>query len=196
VLKIAPDLDHSQLVDIAAAVEEAHVDGVIVSNTTVSRPSHLTHRSFGFFYPDVLQTKFSLSANKTETGGLSGPPLKPLSLATLRTLRTYLPASIPLIGCGGISTGRDVVDYGHAGAAFVQVYTAFGYDGPGTCRRIKDEIVDELRREKTTWKQIVAGAIENCAKKDITTGDAGLGQLLEDAKHLQKLVDEFIAKAN
>ena len=66
-----------------------------------------------------------LKANKGETGGLSGKPLKLLTLRALKTLRAYLPASTPIIGCGGISSGADALEYGRAGASFVQLYTEF-----------------------------------------------------------------------
>ncbi|KAG2358840.1 hypothetical protein BDR07DRAFT_1416474 [Suillus spraguei] len=119
VLKIAPDLEESQI------------------NTTISRPTSLT------------------DPNKSEMGGLSGAPLKPRALQVLKTLRAHVPASIPLIGCGGISTGADALDYARAGASLIQVYTGFGYDGVGTCRRIKDELEALLRAENTTWKAVV-----------------------------------------
>jgi dihydroorotate dehydrogenase len=88
-----------------------------------------------------------------ETRGLSGSPLKQYSLAALRTLRTHLPASIPLIGCGGISTGADAFEYAKAGASLVQVYTSFAYDGAGTCRRIKGELLEALNEGKT-WRRL------------------------------------------
>jgi len=137
VLKIAPDLEESQIVDIADLIRKSNIDGVIVSNTTISRPASLT------------------DPNKSEMGGLSGAPLKPRALQALKTLRAHVPASIPLIGCGGISTGADALDYARAGASLVQVYTGFGYDGVGTCRRIKDELEALLKAENTTWKAVV-----------------------------------------
>src|SRR3954451_12768223 len=75
-----------------------------------------------------------------ETGGLSGAPVKPLSILALSTLRSLLPPSIPIIGCGGISSGADAVDFLRAGASLVQAYTAFGYAGVGFPRELKDEI--------------------------------------------------------
>ena len=95
--------------------------------------------------PNHLYNRYT--ANKSETGGLSGVPLKEYSLIALRTLRSHLPASIPLIGCGGISTGADALEYAKAGASLVQVYTGFGYDGAGACRRIKDQLVEALEKE-------------------------------------------------
>jgi dihydroorotate dehydrogenase len=86
---------------------------------------------------------------------LSGPPLKPLTLRALRTLRSLLPASIPLIGCGGISTGQDAIEYARAGATTVQLYTSFAHNGVGTPRRIKDEITQILEAQGKTWMEVV-----------------------------------------
>ena len=87
------------------------------------------------------------------------------SLAALRILRGHLPASVPLIGCGGIFTGADALEYARAGASFVQIYTAFGYDGVGACRRIKDEIDEELKKEGITWAEVVRKAVEELSLK-------------------------------
>lgn len=142
-LKIAPDLLKDEVADIGSAAKASKVDGIIVSNTTISRP--LTAGG-----DPVTQ----------EAGGLSGPPVKPLALRVLKTLYALTDGEIPLIGCGGISTGQDALDYAKAGASFVQLYTALGYQGVGLPRMIKDEIVDELRKEGKTWKDIVGSGID------------------------------------
>ncbi|KAI0741482.1 hypothetical protein C8Q80DRAFT_1221523 [Daedaleopsis nitida] len=183
-LKIAPDLSESEVVDIAAAVRASGgVDGVIVSNTTIQRPAGLS------------------DPNKHEQGGLSGRPLKQHSLATLRILRALLPASIPLIGCGGISTGADALEFARAGAAAVQLYTAFGYGGPGTCRQIKDELTTLLRREGKTWQEVVREAVEQTSLHESRdrgsslriddTSEASVHLLVEEAEELRRLVDEL-----
>lgn len=97
----------------------------------------------------------SFIGNKGETGGLSGPPLKSLTLNALKALRPLLPASIPIIGCGGITTGADALEFAKAGATTVQVYTSFAYGGLGTPRRIKDEITHALRESNRTWMDVV-----------------------------------------
>ena len=133
-------------------------------------------------------------------GGLSGPPLKPYSLASLRILRSHLPARVPLIGCGGISTGRDALEYGEAGAAFVQVYTGFGYDGVGACRRIKDELAQELRERGKTWSEVVSEAVGRLGPKE--DGDTkrteeeeehvwSVRLLIKEAEELKKLLDQL-----
>jgi hypothetical protein len=97
---------------------------------------------------------------------LSGPPLKPLALKALRTLRGLLPASIPLIGCGGISTGQDAIEYARAGATTVQLYTSFSHGGVGTPRRIKDEITQILEAQGKTWMDVVKEGQLTAPQKD------------------------------
>jgi dihydroorotate dehydrogenase len=108
----------------------------------------------------------SPAAYSKETGGLSGPPLLPFSLRTLLTLRTLLPASIPLIGCGGISSGHDALQYAQAGATCVQLYTSFAYGGPGVPRRVKDELAEELNILGKSWKEVTQEAINTLSWKE------------------------------
>ncbi|KAH9019983.1 hypothetical protein EDB85DRAFT_2006539 [Lactarius pseudohatsudake] len=171
VLKISPDLDPHGLEDIADAVSTVKgIDGVIVTNTTIQRPAYLRN------------------ANRGQQGGLSGAPLQPLALEAVRGLRKRLPAEIPIIGCGGISSGADALAFASAGASFVQLYTAFGYDGVGTCRRIKDELTEELARRGTTWHDVVKQAVsENAAAPRAV----GVQQLVRQAEELKGLLDEL-----
>ncbi|BGP01128.1 Dihydroorotate dehydrogenase (quinone), mitochondrial [Rhodotorula toruloides] len=137
-VKVAPDLDDEQLSDIAYAAKTAGIDGVIVSNTTISRPPSAGSSP-------VLQ----------ETGGLSGPPVKALALRALSALYEQTDGKVPLVGCGGISSGQDALDYAKAGASLVQLYTGFVYGGAGLPRRIKDELAELLRREGKAWKEVI-----------------------------------------
>ncbi|KAG8830025.1 hypothetical protein FRC17_005567 [Serendipita sp. 399] len=146
-VKIAPDLSAEELQDVAEAVRETNFDGVIVSNTTIQRPTNL--KSF----------------NRKETGGLSGPPLRTLTLKALKTIRPLLPASIPIIGCGGISTGDDALEFARAGATTVQIYTSLAYDGAGAPRRIKDEITQRLKETNLTWMDVVKEGQKGAWKK-------------------------------
>jgi len=132
-------LNDDELKYIAEAVVATQVDGVIVTNTTIKRPDTLRSGN------DIV----------SEIGGLSGPPLKPLALRALRALRRYTDGKVPLIGCGGIESGADAVEFAKAGASFVQIYTAFGWDGVGVPRRIKEEVVEILRKEGKRWMDIV-----------------------------------------
>jgi dihydroorotate dehydrogenase len=115
-LKIAPDLTDSQLLDIIDIVAETQIDGVIATNTTISR--------------EGLQ-----SENKTEVGGLSGKPLSSRSTEVIRFLSEKSNKAFPIIGVGGIHTKEDALEKLQAGADLVQLYTGFIYEGP---KLIKD----------------------------------------------------------
>lgn len=165
-MKIAPDLNEEELVDIAEAAELSGVDGIIVSNTTVQRPTSLQSRASLPLLPAILLLTLDVlldAEHAGETGGLSGPPLLPYALRTIRTLRTLLPPSIPLIGCGGISSGSDALAFAQAGASTVQLYTAMSVEGAGAPRRIKDELSRALGEGGKTWKEVSKGAVEELA---------------------------------
>ena len=127
-LKIAPDLDETGLDDIAAAVEAAGIEGVVVSNTTISRPALVSRRAL-------------------ETGGLSGKPLFALSTEKLRQMRVRLPPRILLVGAGGVASGAEAYEKIRAGAALIQLYTGLVYRGPGLVGRIKQELLACLSRD-------------------------------------------------
>ena len=96
---------------------------------------------------------------------------------------------MPIIGCGGISSGADALAFARAGASCVQLYTSFGYDGAGICRRIKDELTEELVRSGTTWRAVVEQAVrENAAA---APESAGVQQLVRQAEELQVLLNEL-----
>lgn len=139
-VKIAPDLTEPEVQSIASAAQAAKIDGIIVSNTTIERP------------PTLISDKNRIK----ETGGLSGPPLKPYALRTLRTLRKYTKDSgLVLVGSGGISNAEDVLEFGRAGASYVQVLTSFAYKGPGFPANLRNDVAEALRREGKTWTEIV-----------------------------------------
>lgn len=128
-LKIAPDLDEQACADIAETVLAKGIDGLIVSNTTIARPSSLTGTA------------------AKETGGLSGKPLFTPSTEILRKMRQLTQGRPTLIGVGGISSGADAYAKIRAGASLVQLYTALTYDGPGLVARIKQDLLARLERD-------------------------------------------------
>ena len=111
-LKIAPDLDETQIQAIADLLRRHCMDGVIATNTTVSRSG------------------VEGLANAEQAGGLSGAPLAAMSTAVVRRLSTALAGELPIIGVGGIMSGADAADKIAAGASLVQFYTGFIYRGP------------------------------------------------------------------
>jgi dihydroorotate dehydrogenase len=110
-LKVSPDLEDEALAQVAATVQEVGLDGVIATNTTVSRPG-------------------SAVIAPADAGGLSGAPLRPLSLAVVRKLRAHLGPSFPIIGVGGIDSSAAALDMRAAGADLVQLYTGLVFRGP------------------------------------------------------------------
>ncbi|SCU92506.1 LAMI_0E10792g1_1 [Lachancea mirantina] len=140
-VKIAPDLTDPELESIAEAAKKSKVDGIIVSNTTIKRPKTLITADIDL---------------KNQAGGLSGKPLKPLALKALKCIAKHTKDSdLILVGCGGITSGKDAIEFGKAGATFIELYTAFAYKGPGLVAKIKDEITEELKKENKTWMDII-----------------------------------------
>ena len=125
-LKIAPDLTEEQLLDIIDIVSETGIDGVIATNTTISR--------------DDLQTDSSRVSN-IGAGGLSGKPLKDRSTEVIRFLSERSGASFPIIGVGGIHSAQDALEKLEAGASLVQLYTGFIYEGPALIKQINKAIL-------------------------------------------------------
>ena len=127
-LKVAPDLERAEIDDVARVASDRRIHALIVSNTTVSRPD-LT------------------SKHRGQAGGLSGAPLKALSLERLRDFRTATGGTMPLIGAGGICDGADALARIRAGASLVQLYSALAYSGPGIARRICRELKQLLQMQ-------------------------------------------------
>jgi dihydroorotate dehydrogenase len=120
-LKVAPDLEPGDIDDIARAALDHRLDALIVSNTTITRPT--------------LESRHA-----AEAGGLSGAPLKTLALQRLRDFRRATGAAIPLIGVGGIESGPDAYARIRAGASLVQLYSALVFQGPGLVRAMLEEM--------------------------------------------------------
>ena len=127
-LKLAPDLERSEIDDIVQVSIARGIDALIVSNTTVSRPP-------------------LKSSHRGEAGGLSGAPLKQLALQRLKDFRAATGGAIPLIAAGGIENGADAFARIKAGASLVQIYSALVYEGPGLARRIARELKALLARD-------------------------------------------------
>jgi dihydroorotate dehydrogenase len=128
-VKIAPDLDPAERESLARVVIEAGIDGLVCTNTTVTRPASLGSRHQG------------------QAGGLSGRPLFELSTAVLRDIYRLTGGRLPLIGVGGVGSGADAYRKIRAGASLVQLYTALVYGGPALATRIARELADLLRRD-------------------------------------------------
>lgn len=121
-LKISPDLNKNELIDIIEIVNETKIDGVIASNTTIDR--------------NQLKSK-----NKEELGGLSGKPLCNKSTEIIRFLSDKSKKSFPIIGVGGIHSAEDAKEKIKAGAELIQLYTGFIYEGPGIVKKINKSLI-------------------------------------------------------
>jgi dihydroorotate dehydrogenase len=124
-LKIAPDLTNDQLLDVIEIVRQTKTDGLIATNTTVSR--------------EGLQTS-AAKLSAIGAGGLSGKPLRKRSTEVIAFLRSRLGDDYPIIGAGGIMSVEDAIEKLNAGANLIQVYTGFIYEGPGFVKSILKRI--------------------------------------------------------
>jgi dihydroorotate dehydrogenase len=129
-VKIAPDLDEREIERIVGAANRYGVDGLVISNTTLTRPGALR------------------SPRRTQNGGLSGAPLKDLSTQVLRTARQVdTGRRLALVGVGGIGSGADAHARIRAGASAVQLYSALVFQGPGLIGAILAELASRLRAD-------------------------------------------------
>ncbi|MBU2996859.1 quinone-dependent dihydroorotate dehydrogenase [Cellulophaga baltica] len=124
-LKIAPDLTDDQLLDIITIVADTKIEGIIASNTTISREGLKSHQ--------LLQE---------EKGGLSGAPLKNRSTEVIRFLSEKSNKAFPIIGVGGINTAEDALEKLDAGADLVQLWTGFIYEGPALVKKINKALLE------------------------------------------------------
>lgn len=125
-LKIAPDLTDSQLLDIIDIVTTTKIAGVIATNTTISREG-------------------LLSEDKNEAGGLSGRPLTKRATEVIRFLSQNSNKAFPIIGVGGIHTPEDALEKLEAGASLIQLYTGFVYEGPALIKAINKRLLEAYK---------------------------------------------------
>jgi dihydroorotate dehydrogenase len=130
-LKLAPDLALSDLDSAIAVALRRRVDGIIISNTTISRPDSLRDKQ-----------------QAAEQGGLSGRPLFPLSTRMLAETFLRVERRVPLVGVGGVHSGPSALAKIEAGASLIQLYSALVYSGPSLVGEIKSSLLQTLERER------------------------------------------------
>ena len=118
--KVAPDLDETHIRDLSRVFLDGGLDGLIATNTTLDRQAVMNH------------------PRANEAGGLSGRPVFEKSNEILRSFASHLGGNIPIIGVGGISSVEDAREKIRAGAALVQIYTSFIYQGPKLVRELAE----------------------------------------------------------
>ena len=127
--KISPDMNEEQMRDIALISLSNNIDGLIISNSTIERPSKLK------------------SAFKNEIGGLTGKPLFLQSTLMLKKMYILTNGQIPLIGVGGISNALESYENIKAGASLIQLYPALAYQGPQIINKILLDLVNLLKTD-------------------------------------------------
>jgi len=148
-VKIAPDLDADQLEDVLGVSLDRRIDGLIVSNTSLSRPPTLA------------------SADASETGGLSGRPIFDLSTQMLARCFLRCGGALPLVGVGGVEDAGTALAKIEAGACLVQIYTGFIYRGPGVVGEILRSLGQEVTRRGADSIAVLVGARASEFARDV-----------------------------
>jgi len=128
-LKVSPDIKESGIPEIADVAMKNNVSGIVLTNTTNSNRDNLKSR------------------DKNEQGGLSGEPLQQLSTNMIKKFYKQLHNKIPIIGVGGVNSGKSAYEKIIAGASLLQLYTGFVYRGPSAAKDIKKELIQILKSE-------------------------------------------------
>ena len=128
-LKVSPDIQSDHVSEIANIAIKNNISGLIVTNTTNGNRENL------------------ISRFKNEKGGLSGEPLQQLSTNMIKLFFKELNGKVPIIGVGGVSSGKSAYEKIIAGASLIQLYTAFVYKGPSVAKNIKKELIQILKSE-------------------------------------------------
>lgn len=139
-VKLAPDLSVEQQSALAEVALKSGIDGLILGNTTLSRPEHLPN------------------AFRDQKGGLSGKPLTDKSTAMIGNFYRLTGGKLPIIGVGGVSSARDAYDKIRAGASLIQLYSALVFQGPGMVQKTTSELAALLKADGFAHIQDVVGS--------------------------------------
>ncbi|MFV1850530.1 MAG: quinone-dependent dihydroorotate dehydrogenase [Thalassospira sp.] len=168
-LKVAPDLTEEDKSDIAAVVLKVKIDGMIVSNTTIERPVGLN------------------SYDQDEKGGLSGPPLMEPSTKVLADFYRLTEGKVPLIGVGGIASGKDAYEKILNGASLVQLYSSLVYHGLELVSDIKEDLERRLRKDGfANVSDAVGAAFPEISGKGIPVDEARAAKAAHEAEAAKK----------
>ena len=132
-MKISPDLNLRQIDDVLDLIKEFGMDGVVATNTTVTRENLTTN---------------PVRVEQIGSGGLSGKPIRDRSTEIIRYIYRKTGGNLPIIGVGGIMNAADAIEKLRAGALLVQVYTGFIYEGPGIVKKINRALVRRNSAQK------------------------------------------------
>jgi len=149
-IKIAPDISHREISDIASAVMDSAIDGLVISNTTIDRGN------------------LNSETQSSQSGGLSGKPLFEKSTIVLAKMRKILGPDVPIIGVGGIDGVHSAIEKLEAGADLLQLYTGMIYEGPGLISRINHGLNAHLiSTGKQNISELTGTRVEEWAVKSI-----------------------------
>jgi len=129
-LKLSPDIEEDEITNINEIILKFKIDGVVLTNTTNQNRDNL------------------IDPNRKETGGLSGQPLQKLSSKFIKNFYKSNKGKVPIIGVGGIDSGKSAFEKIAEGATVIQLYTGMVYKGPGVVKEIKKELIEILKKEK------------------------------------------------
>ena len=129
-LKLSPDIEEDEITNINEIILKFKIDGVVLTNTTNQNRDNL------------------IDPNRKETGGLSGQPLQKLSSKFIKNFYKSNKGKVPIIGVGGIDSGKSAFEKIAGGATVIQLYTGMVYKGPGVVKDIKKELIEILKKEK------------------------------------------------
>lgn len=152
IVKLAPDVSLEDLPAIVATIQDCHADGICVSNTTLTRPT-VAHLPIG-----------------QESGGLSGAPLFDLSTMMLARVFKLTEGTLPLIGVGGIHSGKTAVAKIEAGASLIQLYTGMIYGGPGLIQEMKSALTEAVRKNgAANISELIGRKADAWASREVST---------------------------
>ncbi|HEY9503119.1 MAG TPA: hypothetical protein VIR01_15900, partial [Pyrinomonadaceae bacterium] len=153
-VKLAPDITDDALASIVDTLMALKIDGIIATNTTISRSN--------------LRTP-ATEVESCGAGGLSGVPLRSKSTRMIAQLFQQTKGQLPIIGVGGIFTSEDAWEKICAGASLLQVYTGFIYEGPGIAKQINDGLLKIMKREQFSHLDQAIG----CRADQLTSNQKG-----------------------
>jgi len=154
-VKLSPDSSRQLIEDMVSTASKCNLAGYVIGNTTTSRGSLTTS-------PRVVE--------QIGNGGLSGQPLKKLALQLCQLVYKLKAPNQVIIGCGGISSGRDAYDFILGGASMVQLYTGLVYEGPTLPKRINEELSDLLRADGLSLADAVGMSLKDKTHKTALAG--------------------------
>ena len=142
-IKVSPDIKDSEIPDIIDVAIKNNISAIILTNTTNTNRDNLKDKS------------------KNEAGGLSGEPLQKISTGMIKKFYKHLEGKIPIIGVGGVNSGKSAYEKIIAGASLLQLYTGFVYRGPSAAKEIKKELIQILKSEGIKNIKEVIGKANN-----------------------------------